>query len=113
LFIASEHRNSAREFKQTRRASLETHSDLKPKPSYLAIQKLTRELSGFHLEKRIPLPGDKDHALLFKNDAGKAKIAAWTLAAPHEVKVPLAAKDVSLNLTADPQYFAIEAAAGR
>lgn len=59
--------------------------DLKPKPAYLAIQTLARELSRYHLARRLALPAEKDYALLFVNASGDQKLVAWTLGEPHSV----------------------------
>jgi polysaccharide biosynthesis protein PslG len=66
--------------------------DLKPKPAYVAIQTLTRELSGYRIARRIPLPSDKDYLLLCTNSAGSRKLAAWTLGDPHEVSLEILLK---------------------
>jgi hypothetical protein len=72
--------------------------DLKPKPAYVAVQTLTRQLSGYHLLRRIPLASETDYALLFVNSAGQQKLAAWTLAEPHQITFDISA-DKSKNLT--------------
>jgi beta-xylosidase len=61
--------------------------DLSPKPAYLAIQTLTRELSGCRIVRRLALPSDKDYVLLCSDAAGNQKLAAWTLAEAHEVRL--------------------------
>jgi hypothetical protein len=66
--------------------------DLKPKPAYVAIQTLTRELSGYRIARRISLPGDKDYMLLCTNQAGGQKLAAWPLGEPHEVSLEISLK---------------------
>jgi len=66
--------------------------DLQPKPAYVAIQTLTRELSGYRVEKRLTLPSDKDYALLCKNRKGEYKLAAWTLDVSHSVSVEIGLK---------------------
>ena len=63
--------------------------DLQPKPAYLAIQTLTRELSGYHLLKRLPLANDKDYVLVFANSSHQQKVAAWTIAEPHSALVDI------------------------
>ena len=63
--------------------------DLKPKPAYVAIKTLTRELSDFRIEQRISTPNDKDYALVWTNAAGGRKLAAWTLAEPHLLRLDL------------------------
>jgi len=63
--------------------------DLQPKPAYVAIQTLTRELSGYRIVRRIALPDDKDYLLLCANPAGAQKLAAWTLGEPHAVNLAI------------------------
>lgn len=82
-------------------------SDLKPKPSYLAIQTLTRELSGYRVVRRLPLADDKDYALLCVNGEGKQKLAAWTLKEAHAVKLSAGSKDWQLDLGAAPRYVTV------
>lgn len=57
--------------------------DLTPKPSYIALQTMTRLLSGYHIEQRVTTGNDKDYVLLLKNGAGESKWVAWTMDAPH------------------------------
>jgi hypothetical protein len=73
--------------------------DLKPKPAYVAIQTLTRELSGYRIARRVSLPGDKDYVVVCTNPAGGQKLAAWTLGDPHEVSLEISLKGDS-RLTA-------------
>jgi hypothetical protein len=68
--------------------------DLTPKPAYLAIQTLARELAGYRVSKRLPLASEKDYAILFENVPRQQKIAAWTLGDPHAVSFELPSKDV-------------------
>jgi beta-xylosidase len=63
--------------------------DLRPKPAYVAIQTLTRELSGYRIVRRLALPSDKDYALLCTDKAGGQKLAAWTLGEPHPVSLEI------------------------
>ena len=58
-----------------------TH-DLKPKPAYLALQTLTRELSGYRIEKRLASSSTNDFVLLFRKGAER-KLAAWTTGESH------------------------------
>ena len=104
-------------------------SDLQPKPAYVAIKTLTRELSGYRIARRVTLPDDKDYLLLCTNPAGGQKLAAWTLGEPHTVSLetsrkggtkptavsgkgePLTLKDESgrlwLDLASLPQYVSL------
>src|SRR5262249_38264018 len=68
-------------------------ADLKPKPAYLAIQTLTRELSGYRIASRLALTNAADFALVFTNCAGAIKLAAWTTGFPHAGKVSVAPGD--------------------
>ena len=61
--------------------------DLTPKPAYLAIKTLTRELMGYRILRRLALPNDKDYALLCEDKAGYQKLAAWTLEEPHTASI--------------------------
>jgi polysaccharide biosynthesis protein PslG len=63
--------------------------DLTPKPAYLALKTLTRELSGYRIARRLALPSDQDYALLCTNQAGDQKLAAWTLGEPHSATVEI------------------------
>ncbi len=62
-----------------------TH-DLKPKPAYLALQTLARELSGYRIEKRLATSSTNDWALLLSKGAER-KLAAWTTGEPRAVTI--------------------------
>ena len=103
--------------------------DLKPKPAYVAIQTLTRQLSDYRIGRRIAQASEKDYVLLCTNKAGLQKVVAWTLGEAHSVSVGtsltgregLAAADgngqsftpktdsgrLILELSAAPQYVAL------
>ena len=66
--------------------------DLEPKPAYVAIQTLTRELTGYRIARRISLPGEQDFVLLCSRKTGGQKLAAWTLEEPHEVSLEISAQ---------------------
>jgi hypothetical protein len=68
-------------------------ADLKPKPAYTAIQTLTRELNGYRIRKRVPLPADQDYVLLMENSSGALKLVSWTLGAPHTVRLDIDLKN--------------------
>ena len=106
--------------------------DLKPKPAYLAMQTLTRELAGCRIVRRLALPSDKDYVLLCEHKSGAQKLAAWTLGEPHpaslEIRLKGEAKPTALSgsgerftprfesgrllldLVAAPQYVTLGAA---
>lgn len=63
-------------------------SDFTPKPAYLAVQTLTRELAGCNLARRLDTGNTNDYVLLYTNTAGAFKLAAWTIAADHPVSLP-------------------------
>lgn len=82
--------------------------DLKPKPAYLALQTLTRELRGYHADRQVALTNKDDFILVLANDAGDRKVAAWTLGQPHTVTIPRASGEtLRIDLTAMPQYVAL------
>jgi hypothetical protein len=103
--------------------------DLKPKPAYVAIKTLTRELASYRITRRLPLAGADDYVLLLADSTGNKKLAAWTLAEPHEItfetsarmpRKPLGTKSngesftprtladrLTLELTAAPQYITL------
>jgi hypothetical protein len=68
--------------------------DLKPKPSYLAIQTLTRELHGYRVA-RLHDTGSTSHFVLgLTNAAGETKLAAWTLGEVKEVTVEVSPREI-------------------
>ena len=54
--------------------------DLKPKPSYLAAQTLTRQLDGFRIARRLDGGSSNAWVLLLVNRRGEQKLAAWSTA---------------------------------
>jgi len=62
-------------------------SNLEPKPAYIAMQNLTRELNGYRVVKRLELESEKDYALLCEKGGQPSKLVCWTLGNPHSVKV--------------------------
>jgi beta-xylosidase len=67
--------------------------DLKPKPAYLAIQTLTRELSGCRFVRRLSAGNDLDYLLLLEDSRGQQRLAAWTLADSHRVSLQVVSSD--------------------
>jgi hypothetical protein len=63
--------------------------DLKPKPAYIAVQTLTRELNGYSIAQRLKTDSDNDWVLLCKNATGLQKLAAWTLSPSNTVTLHL------------------------
>ena len=63
---------------------------LKPKPAYLAIQTLTRQLGGYRISRRLSVGDENDFVLLCANDAGRQAITAWSSGDPHTLRVELA-----------------------
>jgi hypothetical protein len=74
-------------------------SELAPKPAYIAIQTLTRELSGYRISSRFDTGNTNDFVLGLTNAKGEKKIAAWTCAAPHSITLslqPMALKELTI-----------------
>jgi hypothetical protein len=65
-----------------------TH-DLKPKPAYLALQTMTRELGGYRIVRRLDLGNEQDFVIILKDSPRNQKLAGWTRAAEHTVKIML------------------------
>jgi polysaccharide biosynthesis protein PslG len=63
--------------------------DLKPKPAYLAIQTLTRELAGFRILRRHEVENKDDFVLVLTNGKKNLKLATWTTGEPHHVTMHL------------------------
>ena len=100
--------------------------DLEPKPSYLAIQTLTRQLAGYRVARRLDDGTGPSWVVLLCNNNGDQKLAAWctegtgdfSLAAAGLTPDEVSAVDVTgtalapvvadgklhLKLTAGPQY---------
>ena len=65
-----------------------SHPVYRPKPAYLALQTLTRVLSGYQFSRRLPAGGPDDYVLLFTKGRD-ARLVAWTASsANHEVIIP-------------------------
>ncbi len=83
-------------------------ADLKPKPSYTAIKILIEELSGCRVLRRVPLPDERDYVLLCADENGHEKLAMWTLAAPHPLKLKVGSGvELELELAAAPRYVKV------
>jgi hypothetical protein len=103
-----------------------TH-DLKPKPAYVALQTLTRELADYRIEKRLATGNTNDFVLLLSKGPER-KLAAWTTGEPHPAVIDgldfkaassvagdghaaeahLANGALSLTLGAMPQYVTLQ-----
>jgi hypothetical protein len=101
-----------------------TH-DLKLKPAYVALQTMTRELSGYRIEKRLQTSRASDWVLLL-SQGSERKLAAWTTEEPHattvdglravtavtgdgtSAEVTMEQGALSLTLEALPQYVTLE-----
>jgi hypothetical protein len=79
-------------------------NDLTPKPAYLAIQTLTRELSGYRIARRHDTGNAEDFVLVLTNAAGATKLAAWTIGQPHNVMFD---SKLKLELDAMPKYVSM------
>ncbi len=75
--------------------------DLKPKPAYLAMQNLSRELSGFKIVRRLKTERAEDFILLCQNKSRLKKFAAWTTAEAHSVKI----EGMNFDLSPALKYF--------
>jgi len=93
---------------------LVTHT-LTPKPAYLAVQTMTRQLAGCRIAHRIPLSSENDYALwcVSADEKGSPCLIVWTADKAHRVRVPLP-KEVpvaaisAMNGYGKPQAFSLE-----
>jgi polysaccharide biosynthesis protein PslG len=72
--------------------------DLKPKPAYIAIRTLTRELSAYRISRRYDTGDAADYALVLTNAGGAVKLAAWTIGKPHPATFVLSQTPADKNL---------------
>jgi hypothetical protein len=103
--------------------------DLKPKPAYVAIQTLTRELNGFGIVHRHDTGNADEFVIVLTNTAGETRLAVWTLGESHgvtletslggNISVPVATSQgerteaqlqqgrLTIELTAAPKYIVL------
>jgi hypothetical protein len=62
--------------------------DLRPKPAYMAMQTLARELFGYAFAARIHSESGVDYLALFRK-GDDYRLAAWTTGEPHKIKIPV------------------------
>ena len=73
--------------------------DLQPKPSFLAVQTLTRQLGGHRIARRLDGSSTNAWVLLCTNERGDQRLAAWTTDTAAEFAFTaknLSADDVSV-----------------
>ena len=92
-------RDDDRQIKDTR-PEMEFHfgvlyNDFKEKPTYYAMKTLTTELKGYAFSRRLQAQSDDDYLLLFSKN-GDSRLAAWTVAEPHTISIPVDAKTVTV-----------------
>jgi hypothetical protein len=68
-------------------------AELKPKPAYLTLQRLARELSGYRPVRRIPLESENDYVVLCTDNAGEQKLVAWTASEPRTVRFKISLEE--------------------
>lgn len=76
-----------------------THA-LQPKPAYIAVQTLTRELAGYSISRRVVTASERDFVLLLANSAGEEKLAAWTLEPSSRVSLRISNPGQTFRLVA-------------
>lgn len=60
--------------------------DNQPKIAYLAVQTLTKQMSGFHFAERLSLSSAGDYAIVFAQNTMK-KLVLWTVDSPHTITI--------------------------
>jgi hypothetical protein len=105
-------------------------TDLQPKPAYEALKVFARELNGYGVAERLPLPDQSEFMVVCTNNAGAKKLVAWTTGQPHASKLRVSVSgdkslkgisgkgealqlvpvdgQVNLQLEALPKYIALE-----
>ena len=60
-----------------------------PKPAYLAMKTLAKELDGYVFNKRLSIENPQDFILLFNKPGhrGEVKLAVWTTGADHDISL--------------------------
>lgn len=67
-------------------------------PAYNAVKFMIGQLSGYHIDKRLPTSSPKDFVLRFTNKVGSMKLMAWTSPptggspdeiVPHQIAIPV------------------------
>ena len=82
--------------------------DYQPKPAYLSMSKLIKELKGHIYLMRIDLGSPDDFALLFAGNEN-FKLAYWTKNETHKVAInPAEGENQSLNINDSPQYVSLQ-----
>lgn len=76
---------------------------LNPKPAYITVTVLTRELPGYRVIERYNDGDTSDVILVMENAGDSVKVAAWTTGASHQVSFSLAS--LSLPDTARTIYW--------
>lgn len=84
--------------------------ELEPKPAYLALQKMTRELNGFRFVRRIDVQNPDAFVLLVAKSANERKLAAWSVKEAKRVEV---SPEIVLGLTPAPQFMTLPESALR
>ena len=78
------------------------------KPSYRAVQTLTRQLSGYHIARQLDTARAEDVILLLVNAAGDQKLAAWTTGQAHALELALDAGSPGQVTVVNGQSQALE-----
>ncbi len=76
---------------------------LNPKPAYITVTVLTRELPGYRVVERYNDGNTSDVILVMENAGDTVKVAAWTTGAAHQLNFPLTS--LSLPDTAKTIYW--------
>jgi hypothetical protein len=59
-----------------------------PKPAYIAMKTLARQLQGYSFNKRVFMESTDDCILLFRSTTDSVKLVVWTIEAEHDLKLP-------------------------
>ncbi|MBK8190252.1 MAG: cellulase family glycosylhydrolase [Vampirovibrionales bacterium] len=74
------------------------------KPAYSAMQQMTRQLEGLHVDQRLKTGSPNDYLLLFTDGGNRSTVVAWTSDPAHTISVGGA----TVTLSGTPQYIPFE-----
>ena len=80
--MASVHTSSVLRATLSKLGSLQLTNGSIVRVDYVAMQTLTRELSGYQITRRYDTGNTNDFVLMLTNRSGESRLAAWTLVDP-------------------------------
>ena len=91
-WMTSVHTSSVLRARLSKLGSLQLTNGSIVRVDYVAMQTLTRELSGYRITRRYDTGNKNDFVLVLTNRSGAGKLAAWTMGKPHTVRLDFKVK---------------------